>query len=134
MKFRLPKATISAAGDRLRSRKLQSTHVDNCGPLLRLLEAQLQTQSRQHKDELEALHTQIELLKDDIEKKQELLSYTAALSPEAKVEYSVQQEITRLTNDNLVKDSVQWVHIYMRCVGFILYFFSFSYAMHYLQS
>ncbi|XP_050924994.1 unconventional myosin-Vb [Lates calcarifer] len=67
----------------------------------KLLEAQLQTQSRQHKDELEALHTQIELLKDDIEKKQEILNYTMSLSPEAQVEYSVQQEITRLTNDNL---------------------------------
>lgn len=67
----------------------------------RLLEAQLQTQSRQHKDELEALHTQIELLKDDIEKKQEILNYTMSLSPEAQVEFSVQQEITRLTNDNL---------------------------------
>ncbi|XP_071328217.1 unconventional myosin-Vb isoform X4 [Trachinotus anak] len=67
----------------------------------RLLEAQLQSQSRQHKDELEALHTQIELLKDDIEKKQEILNYTMSLSPEAQVEYSVQQEITRLTNDNL---------------------------------
>ncbi|KAL6096373.1 myo5b [Pungitius sinensis] len=67
----------------------------------KLLEAQLQTQSRQHGDELEALHTQIELLRDDIEKKQEILSYTASLSPEARVEYSVQQEITRLTNDNL---------------------------------
>ncbi|TKS85116.1 Unconventional myosin-Vb [Collichthys lucidus] len=67
----------------------------------RLLEAQLQTQSRQHKDELEALHTQIELLRDDIEKKQEILNYTSSLSPEARVEFSVQQEITRLTNDNL---------------------------------
>ncbi|XP_041666986.1 unconventional myosin-Vb [Cheilinus undulatus] len=67
----------------------------------RLLEAQLQTQARQHKDELEALHTQIELLRDDIEKKQEIINYTSSLSPEAKVEYSVQQEITRLTNDNL---------------------------------
>uniref|UniRef100_A0AAX7TYR4 Myosin VB n=1 Tax=Astatotilapia calliptera TaxID=8154 RepID=A0AAX7TYR4_ASTCA len=66
-----------------------------------LLEAQLQTQSRQHKDELEALHTQIELLKGDIEDKQEKLSYMMSLSPEAQVEYSVQQEITRLTNDNL---------------------------------
>ncbi|XP_040914696.1 unconventional myosin-Vb isoform X2 [Toxotes jaculatrix] len=67
----------------------------------KLLEAQLQSQSRQHSDELEALHTQIELLKDDIEKKQEILNYTMSLSPEAQVEYSVQQEITRLTNDNL---------------------------------
>lgn len=71
------------------------------------MEAQLQTQSRQHKDELEALHTQIELLKDDIEKKQEILNYTSSLSPEAQVEYSVQQEITRLTNDNLVRDSAE---------------------------
>ncbi|TMS08761.1 Unconventional myosin-Vb [Larimichthys crocea] len=67
----------------------------------KLLEAQLQTQSRQHKDELEALHTQIELLRDDIEKKQEILNYTSSLSPEARVEFSIQQEITRLTNDNL---------------------------------
>ncbi|XP_040013441.1 unconventional myosin-Vb isoform X1 [Xiphias gladius] len=67
----------------------------------RLLEAQLQSQSRQHKDELEALNTQIELLKADIEKKQEILNHTMSLSPEAQVEYSVQQEITRLTNDNL---------------------------------
>ncbi|XP_061590558.1 unconventional myosin-Vb isoform X3 [Cololabis saira] len=67
----------------------------------RLLEAQLQTQSRQNQDELEALHTQIELLKADIESKQEMLNYTQSLSPEAKVEYSVQLEITRLTNKNL---------------------------------
>ncbi|XP_017163246.1 unconventional myosin-Vb isoform X3 [Poecilia reticulata] len=68
---------------------------------LKLLEAQLQTQTRQHRDELEALHTQIELLKDDLEKKQELLDYMSALSPEAKVDYTVQQELTRLTNSNL---------------------------------
>uniref|UniRef100_A0A4W5PX44 Myosin VB n=1 Tax=Hucho hucho TaxID=62062 RepID=A0A4W5PX44_9TELE len=67
----------------------------------RLLEAQLQSQARKHEDELEAFRTQIELLKDDIEKKQEMLNHTMSLSPEAQVEYSVQQEITRLTNDNL---------------------------------
>uniref|UniRef100_A0A672LTI9 Unconventional myosin-Vb n=1 Tax=Sinocyclocheilus grahami TaxID=75366 RepID=A0A672LTI9_SINGR len=67
----------------------------------RLLEAQLQTKSRQHKDELEALHTQIELLKDSLEKKQEMLDHFSTLSPEALVEFSVQQEITRLTNENL---------------------------------
>ncbi|XP_071206363.1 unconventional myosin-Vb-like isoform X2 [Salvelinus alpinus] len=67
----------------------------------KLLEAQLQSQARKHEDELEAFHTQVELLKDDIEKKQEMLNHTMSLSPEAQVEYSVQQEITRLTNDNL---------------------------------
>uniref|UniRef100_A0A8C8JBD3 Myosin VB n=1 Tax=Oncorhynchus tshawytscha TaxID=74940 RepID=A0A8C8JBD3_ONCTS len=69
----------------------------------RLLEAQLQSQARKHEDELEAFHTQIELLRDDIEKKQEMLNHTMSLSPEAQVEYSIQQEITRLTNDNLVR-------------------------------
>uniref|UniRef100_A0A8C7U5I6 Myosin VB n=1 Tax=Oncorhynchus mykiss TaxID=8022 RepID=A0A8C7U5I6_ONCMY len=69
----------------------------------RLLEAQLQSQARKHEDELEAFRTQIELLRDDIEKKQEMLNHTMSLSPEAQVEYSVQQEITRLTNDNLVR-------------------------------
>uniref|UniRef100_A0A8C7GVV8 Myosin VB n=1 Tax=Oncorhynchus kisutch TaxID=8019 RepID=A0A8C7GVV8_ONCKI len=67
----------------------------------KLLEAQLQSQARKHEDELAAFNTQIELLKDDIEKKQEMLNHTMSLSPEAQVEYSVQQEITRLTNDNL---------------------------------
>ncbi|KAF4098579.1 unconventional myosin-Vb isoform X2 [Onychostoma macrolepis] len=67
----------------------------------KLLESQLQTQSRQHKDELEALHTQIELLKDNLEKKQEMLDHFSTLSPDALVEFSVQQEITRLTNENL---------------------------------
>ncbi|XP_066501626.1 unconventional myosin-Vb isoform X1 [Hoplias malabaricus] len=67
----------------------------------RLLEAQLQSQSRKHQDELEALHTQIEVLKEDLEKKQEVLNHFSTLPPEALVEYSVQQEITRLTNENL---------------------------------
>uniref|UniRef100_A0AAR2JVK4 Unconventional myosin-Vb n=1 Tax=Pygocentrus nattereri TaxID=42514 RepID=A0AAR2JVK4_PYGNA len=67
----------------------------------RLLEAQLQSQSRKHQDELEALHTQIEVLKEDLEKKQEMLNHFSTLPPEALVEFSVQQEITRLTNENL---------------------------------
>jgi len=63
----------------------------------------VQSLSRQHRDELEALHTQVEVLRADLEKKQEALNFTLSLSPEAQVEYSVQQEITRLTNDNLVR-------------------------------
>lgn len=113
-----------AAGD---GGKLPPPHGNSCAPPLRLLEAQLQTQSRQHKDELEALHTQIELLRDDIEKKQELLNYTAALSPEAKVEYSVQQEITRLTNDNLVRNSF---HPNGRNFRFVVLISVFSFISH----
>nr|XP_023664120.1 unconventional myosin-Vb isoform X2 [Paramormyrops kingsleyae] len=67
----------------------------------KLLESQLQTQSRHHEDELEALRTQIEVLRDDLEHKQELLNHTLALPPDAQVDFSIQQEITRLTNENL---------------------------------
>lgn len=73
------------------------------GMCTRLLEAQLQSQSRQHRDELDALHTQIEVLKEDLEKKQEMLNHFSTLPSDALVEFSVQQEITRLTNENLVK-------------------------------
>uniref|UniRef100_A0A8C2I113 Myosin VB n=1 Tax=Cyprinus carpio TaxID=7962 RepID=A0A8C2I113_CYPCA len=85
----------------------------------RLLEAQLQTQSRQHKDELEALHTQIELLKDNLEKKQEMLDHFSTLSPEALVEFSVQQEITRLTNENLVRPYLRYNLLYMMVIIFL---------------
>ncbi|XP_064411640.1 unconventional myosin-Vb [Latimeria chalumnae] len=67
----------------------------------RLLEAQLQSQSRQHEEEAESLRTQIEALKEELEKQQQVLMQTLHLSPEARVEYSIQQEITRLTNENL---------------------------------
>uniref|UniRef100_A0A8C4T7B6 Unconventional myosin-Vb-like n=2 Tax=Erpetoichthys calabaricus TaxID=27687 RepID=A0A8C4T7B6_ERPCA len=55
----------------------------------------------QHKEELEALHAEIDGLKDEVERRQELLAQTLQLSPEAQVEFSIQQEITRLTNENL---------------------------------
>ncbi|XP_035247221.1 unconventional myosin-Vb isoform X3 [Anguilla anguilla] len=67
----------------------------------KLLEAQLQSQARKHADELEALRTQNELLRHEIEKRQEELTQMQALPPEAQVEFSIQQEFTRLTNENL---------------------------------
>ncbi|XP_067886637.1 unconventional myosin-Vb [Heterodontus francisci] len=67
----------------------------------RLLEAQLQTQIRQHEEEVERMQAQIETLKEDMEKQQHVLTQTLQMSPEARIEYNVQQEITRLTNENL---------------------------------
>ncbi|XP_077319139.1 unconventional myosin-Vb isoform X2 [Lithobates pipiens] len=67
----------------------------------RILEAQLQAQSQQHEDEMEAMTSQIESLKEDLEKQQEVLLQALQLSPEAQVEFGIQQEITRLTNENL---------------------------------
>ncbi|XP_040192798.1 unconventional myosin-Vb isoform X2 [Rana temporaria] len=67
----------------------------------RILEAQLQTQSQQHEDEMEAMTSQIESLKEELEKQQHFLFQALQLSPEAQVEFGIQQEITRLTNENL---------------------------------
>ncbi|NWS43532.1 MYO5B protein, partial [Probosciger aterrimus] len=70
-------------------------------PFLRLLEAQLQDQRREHEEEVEALQSQVDALKEEMEKQQEAFLQTLQLSPEAQVEFGLQQEITRLTNENL---------------------------------
>ncbi|XP_074064786.1 unconventional myosin-Vb isoform X2 [Macrotis lagotis] len=67
----------------------------------RLLEAQLQAQSREHEEEMESLKSQIETLKEEMDKQQQTFCQTLLLSPEAQVEFGVQQEISRLTNENL---------------------------------
>ncbi|KAG9460807.1 hypothetical protein GDO78_019393, partial [Eleutherodactylus coqui] len=67
----------------------------------RLLEAQLQAQTQQHDDEVEALSDQIEALKEELDKQQQVLLQAMQLSPEAQVEFGLQHEITRLTNENL---------------------------------
>uniref|UniRef100_A0A8C9MC12 Myosin VB n=1 Tax=Panthera tigris altaica TaxID=74533 RepID=A0A8C9MC12_PANTA len=67
----------------------------------RLLEAQLQAQSREHEEEVEGLRAQVEALKEELDKQQQTFCQTLLLSPEAQVEFGVQQEISRLTNENL---------------------------------
>ncbi|KAJ8789635.1 hypothetical protein J1605_004872 [Eschrichtius robustus] len=66
-----------------------------------LLEAQLQAQSREHEEEVEGLKAQVEALKEEIDKQQQTFCQTLLLSPEAQVEFGVQQEMSRLTNENL---------------------------------
>ncbi|XP_063087771.1 unconventional myosin-Vb isoform X2 [Cavia porcellus] len=67
----------------------------------RLLEAQLQAQSLEHQEEVESLKAQLEALKEEMDKQQQTFCQTLLLSPEAQVEFGVQQEISRLTNENL---------------------------------
>ncbi|XP_051866107.1 unconventional myosin-Vb isoform X2 [Pristis pectinata] len=67
----------------------------------RLLEAQLQSQIKQHEEEVERLQAQIEAMKEEMEKQQQVLTQTLQMSPDARIEYNIQQEITRLTNENL---------------------------------
>ncbi|XP_056370111.1 unconventional myosin-Vb [Oenanthe melanoleuca] len=66
-----------------------------------LLEAQLQEQKREHEEEMEALRNKMDLMQEELEKQQQAFLQTLQLSPEAQVEFGLQQEITRLTNENL---------------------------------
>lgn len=90
----------------------------------RLLEAQLQAQSQQHDDEVEALSDQIEALKEELEKQQQVLLTAMQLSPEAQVEFGLQHEITRLTNENLVSD-------YINCCCTMIQYISIEVTLRY---
>lgn len=89
-------------------------------PFLRLLEAQLQEQRREHEEEVEALKNEVDAMREELEKQQQAFLQSLQLSPEAQVEFGLQQEITRLTNENLVREymeNVAWrgcvVNIYL---------------------
>lgn len=80
-----------------------------CFPGCRLLEAQLQAQSLEHEEEVERLKAQVETLKEEMDKQQQTFCQTLLLSPEAQLEFGVQQEISRLTNENLVSGCASWI-------------------------
>uniref|UniRef100_A0A669PNX3 Unconventional myosin-Va n=1 Tax=Phasianus colchicus TaxID=9054 RepID=A0A669PNX3_PHACC len=69
----------------------------------RLLESQLQSQKKSHENELESLRGEIQSLKEENNRQQQLLAQNLQLPPEARIEASLQHEITRLTNENLVR-------------------------------
>ncbi|KAK2103714.1 Unconventional myosin-Va [Saguinus oedipus] len=71
----------------------------------RLLESQLQSQKRSHENEAEALRGEIQSLKEENNRQQQLLAQNLQLPPEARIEASLQHEITRLTNENLQRQS-----------------------------
>lgn len=71
--------------------------------LHRLLESQLQSQKRSYENEAEALRGEIQSLKEENNRQQQLLAQNLQLPPEARIEASLQHEITRLTNENLVR-------------------------------
>ncbi|XP_067874083.1 unconventional myosin-Va isoform X5 [Heterodontus francisci] len=67
----------------------------------RLLESQLQGQKKNYENELEILRGEVQNLKEEINRQQQLLAQNLQLPPEARIEASLQHEITRLTNENL---------------------------------
>ncbi|KAI4896758.1 hypothetical protein NFI96_029249, partial [Prochilodus magdalenae] len=69
---------------------------------LRLLETQLQSQRRSYDSELEVLRGELQSVKEENNRQQQLLAQNLQLPPEARIEASLQHEITRLTNENLV--------------------------------
>lgn len=74
--------------------------------VFRLLESQLQSQKKSHENELESLRGEIQSLKEENNRQQQLLAQNLQLPPEARIEASLQHEITRLTNENLVRGRV----------------------------
>lgn len=71
--------------------------------LPRLLEQQLQTQRRTYDSEVESLRGELQNVKEENNRQQQLLAQNLQLPPEARIEASLQHEITRLTNENLVR-------------------------------
>uniref|UniRef100_A0A3Q2ZND0 Unconventional myosin-Va n=1 Tax=Hippocampus comes TaxID=109280 RepID=A0A3Q2ZND0_HIPCM len=67
----------------------------------RLLEHQLQTQRRSYDSEVESLRGELQNVKEENNRQQQLLAQNLQLPPEARIEASLQHEITRLTNENL---------------------------------
>ncbi|KAI1904367.1 hypothetical protein AGOR_G00004920 [Albula goreensis] len=67
----------------------------------RLLESQLQTQRKTHDNEVEVLRGELHSVKEENNRQQQLLAQNLQLPPEARIEASLQHEITRLTNENL---------------------------------
>ncbi|XP_019134434.1 unconventional myosin-Va isoform X2 [Larimichthys crocea] len=67
----------------------------------RLLEHQVQTQRRTYENEVEALRGELQNVKEENNRQQQLLAQNLQLPPEARIEASLQHEITRLTNENL---------------------------------
>ncbi|XP_073320920.1 unconventional myosin-Va [Pagrus major] len=68
---------------------------------IRLLEHQLQTQRRTYDNEVESLRGELQNVKEENNRQQQLLAQNLQLPPEARIEASLQHEITRLTNENL---------------------------------
>ncbi|XP_036399234.1 unconventional myosin-Va-like isoform X1 [Megalops cyprinoides] len=67
----------------------------------RLLESQMQAQRRSHDSEMDVLRRELQSMKEENIRQQQVLAQNLQLPLEARIEASLQHEITRLTNENL---------------------------------
>lgn len=72
----------------------------------RLLECQMQEEQRVHDERYQKLLEEVNKLKAEKEQQQKLLAQSLILPEDARIEASLKHEITRLTNENLVRPVV----------------------------
>ena len=70
----------------------------------------MQQQRRSYDNEVEVLRGELQSVKEENNRQQQLLAQNLQLPPEARIEASLQHEITRLTNENLVRYTLTHTH------------------------
>ncbi len=70
--------------------------------LCRILESQLQTQGQSHEKEVEGLRAELQQLRAELDHQQQMMSDSLELPQDARIQASLQHEISRLTNQNMV--------------------------------
>lgn len=71
----------------------------------RQLEDELQAKEKGWRSQRDEWRNEIDRLQEEIERQQKLLSINLSKSPQTQTELYMQHEVTRLTSENLVKQS-----------------------------
>lgn len=77
-------------------------HVSFSQIVCRLLERQLQTQGESHEKEAESMRAELQRLRAELDQQQQMLSDSLELPQDARIQASLQHEISRLTQQNMV--------------------------------
>ncbi|XP_056307676.1 unconventional myosin-Va [Danio aesculapii] len=103
--------TEGDSGDSSRSPTLDLTELNEDGELWmayeslketnRILVSQLQTQRESHEKEMEGLRAELQHLKAELDQQQQMLSQSLELPHDARIQASLQHEISRLTQQNM---------------------------------
>nr|XP_009296049.2 unconventional myosin-Va [Danio rerio] len=103
--------TVGDSGDSSRSPTLDLTELNEDGELWmayeslketnRILVSQLQTQREMHEKETESLRVELQHLKAELDQQQQMLSQSLELPHDARIQASLQHEISRLTQQNM---------------------------------
>lgn len=70
--------------------------------LCRILVSQLQTQGQSQEKEVEGLRAELQQLRAELDQKQQMLSDSLELPQDARIQASLQHELSRLTQQNMV--------------------------------